>query len=317
MSATITAAMSVAEARRRLRDTRSLSSEQADELQKVVERFLGARPRNKVCVCCGSAIWSEHETAGGDAIWCCAGCHRPASLTQDEWHAQRGAAEAVRRVQDAAAAAAAPAPRDAMQAALTARADAVARIAKLEPGLAAARAALAAAQVRHDAATAAMAEAEQGAITRLAASVMGTRPEAAAITQGAARGGLRSAEDALAAARGAKALLDGQIAEARRSVSFAETAVRTAALSVLANENLEPLIERAIEARADYLEAVSGLGWLIRNGATPNGDARAHQLVIGADVAPARWPEAQHTDGGMTARLAALMEGGSSMSTTC
>jgi hypothetical protein len=254
-------------------------------------------------------VWSEHTTADGDARWACDGCHRLASLTAEEWQAQRQAAEAVRAVQAAAAAAAAPKPRAVLQEALTARADAAAVLARLEPGLIAARAALAAAQVRHDAAVAAMQAAEQAAITRLAASVMGTRAEPAAITQGAARGGLRQAEDSLAAANGAKSLIDGQIADARRATSYAETAVRTAALAVLAAEELEGLITAAVAARATYLESVGGLSWLIRNGAVPSGDVRPNQLVLEADSAPARWPEAAHADGCMAERLAALMEG--------
>jgi hypothetical protein len=168
---------------------------------------------------------------------------------------------------------------------------------------------LASAQARHDAATAAMQEAEQAAITRLAASMTGTKAEAVGVTTGAARGNLRTAEVALSAARGAKALLDDQFIDARRAVANAETAVLAAALRVLGAEELETLIESAINARAGYLEAVAGLSWLVRNSAIPSGDARAHQLVIGADTAPSQWPEASRTEGGMAERLAALMGG--------
>jgi hypothetical protein len=67
------------------------------------------------------------------------------------------------------------------------------------------------------------------------------------------------------------------------------------------------LITTAIEARASYLESIAALSWLIRNGGTPNGDGRAHQLVIGADTPPSQWREAQRTDGGMGERLTALL----------
>jgi hypothetical protein len=124
------------------------------------------------------------------------------------------------------------------------------------------------------------------------------------------RGNLRTAEDALTASRGAKQLLDDELLTARRAAGLAEAAVRSAALRVLAAETLEDLIESAINARAAYLESVAGLGWLIRNHGVPSGDARAHQLVLEADSAPARWrPEATYADGGMAKRLAALMEG--------
>jgi hypothetical protein len=108
--------------------------------------------------------------------------------------------------------------------------------------------------------------------------------------------------------RGAKALLDGQIAE-RRAVSFAEDAVRAAALRVLAAEELEGLITTAVNARASYIDAVGSLAWLLRNHAEPSADDRARQLVSGADTPPSKWPEAAHADGRMAKRLAALMEG--------
>jgi hypothetical protein len=134
-------------------------------------------------------------------------------------------------------------------------------------------------------------------------------PSSDAITTGAARGGVRAAEDNLSAAKGAKQLLDDELLTARRAVSYAESAVRSAALSVLAEEELEPLLETAVAARASYIDAVGGLSWLIRNHGVPNGDARPHQIVREADSAPSRWPEASCADGGMAERLAALMEG--------
>jgi hypothetical protein len=137
----------------------------------------------------------------------------------------------------------------------------------------------------------------------------GERAETGAPTVGAARGNLRTAEDALSAARGAKALLEDKLHYAKRSLANAETAVRSAAVRVLGSETLEALLETAVSARADYVDAIGGLSWLIRNGATPSDDARPHQLVRGADTPPCAWPEAAHADGGMAKRLAALMEG--------
>jgi hypothetical protein len=111
MSTTITAPMSVAAARRRLSDASRMSSAEADELQQVITAFYAARPRNQQCVACSSGIWQERTTKDGDAVWCCAGWGRPSTLTSTEWWAQRQAAEAVKKVQDAAAAAAVPEPR--------------------------------------------------------------------------------------------------------------------------------------------------------------------------------------------------------------
>jgi hypothetical protein len=284
MGETTTAPMSVAQARRHLANTSCMSSEQVDALQKVIDRFLAARPRNQQCVACGSAIWSEHSTNTGDASWACAGCHRPASLTPEEWWAQQQAAEAVRMRQDAAAAAAAP---NALQEALARRTEAAATLGKLELAQADARAALAAAQVRHDGAVAAMAEAEQASITRLAAGMTGERAETGAPTVGAARGNLRTAEDALSAARGARGLIGDQMHYAQRNLANAETAVRTAAIAVLASENLEPLIEQAITARADYIESIASLGWLSKYPPAKPGALECWPLKAAGQVADA------------------------------
>jgi hypothetical protein len=74
----------------------------------------------------------EHESASGGATWACASCHRPPSLTSEQWHAKwtrdRQAAEA----HLAAAAAAEPQPRDRLHEALARRAEANAAILKLE-----------------------------------------------------------------------------------------------------------------------------------------------------------------------------------------
>jgi len=107
--------------------------------------------------------------------------------------------------------------------------------------------------------------------------------------RGAASGGagnLSQARDAVDVARGARTLIDVQLTDARQVMANAEAAVRQAALRVLASEELENLIEAATAARADYVEAIGGLSFLIRNGAVPSGDARPNQLVRDADTAP-------------------------------
>ena len=103
----------------------------------------------------------------GGATWACASCHRPPSLTSEQWHAEwtrdRQAAEA----HLAAAAAAEPQPRDRLREALARHAEANAAILKLERALLVARSAQAEAQTRHDEAAEA---ANGGAAELLAAS---------------------------------------------------------------------------------------------------------------------------------------------------
>ena len=96
---------------------------------------------------------------------------------------------------------------------------------------------------------------------------------------------MRLAEDALAAARGAKGLIEDQAHYARRNVANAQAAVRSAALKALAAEELEGLITAAVAARADLRRGDRRTGWLIRHraaaerrrAAAPAGHRRRHR----------------------------------------
>ena len=96
--------------------------------------------------------------------------------------------------------------------------------------------------------------------------------------------------------------------DARAALGFANDKARKAAHAVLAAERLEALLIEAAEARANYLESVGQLGWLLRNHAIPTGDRRAHQILGEANQPPSTWPEAR-TAGteAMEAALAALL----------
>ena len=75
--------------------------------------------------------------------------------------------------------------------------------------------------------------------------------------------------------------------------------MRAAALRVIAEEELDKSeSRRPCAARADYVEAIGGLAWLLRHHALPSHDIRARQLVAGADTAPSTWPEAVSAAGG-------------------
>jgi hypothetical protein len=67
---------------------------------------------------------------------------------------------------------------------------------------------------------------------------------------------------------------------------------RNAALKRIVAEEWEPLIAKAVEARADYIEALGDIAWLLRNGAAPANDARGAQLLVETDTAPSRWQAA-------------------------
>jgi ribosomal protein L37AE/L43A len=309
MGATLTDAptITVREARRRLADTSRMSAEQVSDLERVITTFHASRPRH-VCVACGSAIWSEHEATDGEPVWACRGCHRPASLTQEAWHAQRDAAKANQRAAEAHAAANEPAPADALAAARTLYSEAATTVAALEASATGAQTALTAALGRHADAVAGMQTAEQAAIERAAGQRTARSSD---LSVDGARGRLRLAEDGLSAARGARGLIDDRLHYAQSNLTNATAALRTAALRVLAKGELEPLLQQAIEARSAYLEAVGSLGWLILQRAVPANDIRASQLVREAsDTPPALFPEATAAAEApaLAARLAELEE---------
>jgi hypothetical protein len=305
MSLTVEAPLSVAEARRRLSNTRRLSAAEIDDLERIIARFHASRPR-RPCAACGSMIWGEHSTAAGEPTWSCQGCHRSANLTADDWHAQR---EQAKREAAAVTAVPEPAPREQLAAALARRAEATAVLARLDAALPAARTAVLAAQARLDTARAATTSAEQSAVERLAASLTGDAAPSAGVTSGAARGLVRTAEDALHAARGARGLLEDQHHYAEKAVTSAAAVVHSAALHVLVEDELETVLSAAVAARAAYLTGIQVLAWFLTQHAVPNGDVRPSQLVNEADTPPALWPKAPHAEERLAARLAELEAG--------
>jgi hypothetical protein len=77
---------------------------------------------------------------------------------------------------------------------------------------------------------------------------------------------------------------------------------------VIAAERLEGLLTAATEGRANYLESVGALGWLLREHAIPLNDRRAHQILGEANTPPSAWPEAKEAGTAqMEAMRAALM----------
>ena len=217
----------------------------------------------------------------------------------------------MRKVTAAREAAAAPKPRSALSEALALCAELRTSLQKIEEVLPAARSTLVAAQLKHERAAAEAAEIEERAAAHLADSIQGKRPAGPAPSVAAARAALVVAADGLAAARGARGLLDAELTAARAAVGHANDRARRAAVRVIAAERLEGLLTAATEARANYLESVGQLGWLIREHAVPNGDARPYQLVGDANTPPSAWREAA-TAGvqAMDDALATLLETG-------
>jgi hypothetical protein len=309
MSVTTIEAMTVVQARQLLQDTSRLSSARIDEAHAAVAAFYAAKPQNQRCVACGGMRFSEHSAADGEPVWACSGCHRLAKLTSEEWHVewtrQREAAEE----HLAAAAAAAPEPRAVLRDRLGALSEARIVLDKLEHAVPVARSAVWEAQVRVDAAEAAAAEANEGAAANLAVALAEGTPVGPASSAAAARAELANAVDALVVCKNARTILEGKLADARSAVSFVSDKVKKAGHAVLVAEKLEPLLNAAIEARAQYVDAVGALGWLVRNHAINGDDRRAHQILGDANVPPSTWHEAQQSAGTaqMEAAFAALL----------
>jgi hypothetical protein len=91
-------------------------------------------------------------------------------------------------------------------------------------------------------------------------------------------------------------------------VDFTFDKCRKAARTVIAAERLEDLLDEATEARANYLESVGQIGWLLRNHAVPDGDARPRQVLGDANTPPSAWREAANAGTApMEDALAALL----------
>jgi hypothetical protein len=302
MSATIASGLGVQQARQRLSDVSRLSPEQVSAAQDVLDRFRASRPRNQACVACGSMVWVEHENASGEAIWACSGCHRPV-LTTEEWSAER----ARQGANGAHSQTGAPDPRDTLRDALARLTAARRRLSEVSAALPSARTALAMARERHVMASAAVEEVEAATVASMARKFLGQAGPPAP-SQDVARAQLAVASDAVENALAAKQHFDGAINAATLSVDAARTRAGKAAIAVIAFEQLEDLLDVAVEARAAYVEAIGKLGWLLRNGMSSTTDARARQLVAGADTAPSTWQEAKVAGTGqMEAALAALL----------
>ena len=151
-------------------------------------------------------------------------------------------------------------------------------------------------------------EVDARAAAHLAASFQGTRTAGPAPSVAATRAALAAAVDGLAAARGARGLLDAELTAARGALATAQAATHRAATRVIAAERLEDLLTAATEGRANYLESVGALGWLLREHAIPLNDRRAHQILGEANTPPSAWPEAKEAGTAqMEAMRAALM----------
>jgi hypothetical protein len=292
MGETIT--MSVPAARRQLSNTSGLSPEQINDLESIVSRFQAARPRNQQCVACGSMIWDEHGDGNGGACWACAGCHRGADLTAEDWHAQQATQRAEVELHQAAAAAAAPKPRDVLREAQARRMEASAALAKLERAVPVARAALSEAQDRHDRAVEAAEAANATSAENLAASFFeGTRPTDPARVAAAARGELAASADALVIAKNARTILDSKLKDARSAMGFANDRCDKAENACIVDAWHEEELRKWKESRAALSESTGRLAWMVRSHAIPGSDARARQLVAEADTPPSAWPEAK------------------------
>jgi hypothetical protein len=301
--------MSVAQARTVLSNVRGLSNDETDAAQRIIDRFQAERPRNRHCVACSCARWEERRMAAGDAVWCCASCGRSEKLTAEEWHAaettRRKAADAHLRATEAAA----PKPRDVLKQALAKQAEAHATVVQLDRAVPIARVAVTEAQARHDRAVEAAEAANATSAEYLAVAFFeGTRPTDPARAAAAARGELAAAVDALVIAKNARTILDSKLKDAQASVGYASDRARKAARGVIAAERLEELLTDAAEFRAQYLETVGQLGWLIQSHAIPNGDSRPHQFLGEANTPPSTWREAATAGTAqMEAAMAALL----------
>jgi hypothetical protein len=306
MSTTIDRPMNVLQARQLLRDTRSVPEDRVSEAERVVRAFYATKPRRQ-CFVCPSGIWTEHETkAGDDVCWGCARCHTSADLTRDEIRDQQAERHAEQQAAAEVAAAAQPAPRVILKQRLAALAEAQAAAEKLERAVPVAR--VWECQSRVEAAEQAAEEATATAAAGLAEALAEGKSVGPSSAGAKSRAALAEAVDAAVLAKNSRTILESRLTDAKLAVGYAADAARKAARTVIASERLEDLINDAIEARSNYLESVGQIGWLFRNHAVPDGDARPRQILSGANTPPSAWREAASAgDPAMEAMHAALM----------
>jgi hypothetical protein len=189
------------------------------------------------------------------------------------------------------AVAGAPKPRQHLREALAKLADARSVLAKLERAAPAARAAVTAAQERHDAATRAAEATNVNAAEGLAVAFYeGTKLTDPARAAAAARGELAAATDALVVARNARTILDSKLKDAQAAVGYASDRAKKAARGVLVAEKLADLLADAAEAHGHYIESIGQIAWLMQQHAIPDGDAsRVRQLVADGNCPPSTW----------------------------
>ena len=119
----------------------------------------------------------------------------------------------------------------------------------------------------------------------LAASFFGgTRPTDPARAAAAARGEMAAAVDAAVAAKNAVVIIRSRIESAQQSVAFALDKVKKACQAVIAAEKISDLLGSAIAGRAQYLESIGQLSWLLRSHAID--DLGVRQFVSEAQHAP-------------------------------
>ena len=138
-----------------------------------------------------------------------------------------------------------------------------------------------------------MGSAGRGRIRGLAAALAEGKTVGPSSAGAKARAALADARDALQIAKSARVLVEERLQAAKSQVDFAFDKCRKAARSVIAAERLEDLITDAVEARAQYVDALGSLTWLLQQHAVPNGDSRVRQLVSDGNTPPSAWPEAK------------------------
>ena len=265
----------VADARRRLQNTRGMGDQQVRDLKAIIDQFNALwPPKYKQCIGCRCMQFSEHVTKDGGSIWACSACHRSAALTQEEFHAEQARERAAADARLAAAAGPAPNPRQHVRDQLAGLTEAKNTVLKLEAALAPAKAGVALAQARHDAAVELAESANADAADAAAMACIGGKPPGPMPSAAAARAELAASVDSLMVAKNAKAILDTKLRDAQSAVSFANDKTKKAARGVIAAELQEELIADTIEAKAEYIEFVGRLRWLHVNHALVGDQSR-------------------------------------------
>lgn len=274
---------------------RNLSPAQREEVARAEREFLGSKPLfNQGCIACGGSFdWIAAQSNEG-RFWVCQKCHRPSTLTIEEWSAELAERrkEADAAAAEIAAASTPSATRSALRTAVAKRDQAQLDLRKLTAAADKAEDEAFDARRAVEAARAALANAEKVNGDAVRAAVLADAPLASVTAaRRAAREALAAAEEGAEHANALAAALNAEVAEAKSAAGSAEWRVKRAVIACARAHSAKSIAAFSAETEALQAKLVArmrGLQLLVREGIIEGTEAREIDGFFSTD--PRYWP---------------------------